>query len=56
MFSLTSAPNMRQTFGISAVLTGLAAGTYNVGTCGSSSNLANWNNNEWSYTSAMVLP
>ena len=53
---LTAAQNQRQIFSIGAVITGLAAGTYNVGMCGSSSVPANWNSNEYSYTSAMVLP
>jgi hypothetical protein len=56
IFGLTVPPNQRHTFGISAVITGLAPGTYTVGMCGSSLAGANWNNSEWSYTSAMVLP
>jgi hypothetical protein len=45
--------NTRIPFGMSAVVTGVPAGTYNVGLCGSSTN-ANWTNNEWGYTSVIV--
>ncbi|MDB4957104.1 MAG: hypothetical protein JWO36_4673 [Myxococcales bacterium] len=55
MFGLTSAANSRQVYGISAVMSGLGAGTYAVGMCGSSTSAANWNNNEWGYLSAMVF-
>lgn len=55
MFGLTSAANQRQTYGLSAVVSGLAAGTYAFGLCGASPNAANWTNNEWSYTSAILL-
>jgi hypothetical protein len=54
-FGYTAAANQRLNFGLSAVITGLAAGTYIVGLCGSSTNAANWVNNEWGYTSAMVF-
>jgi hypothetical protein len=40
---------------MNAVITGLAAGNYQVGMCGVSSQGANWNNNEWGYTSALVF-
>jgi hypothetical protein len=56
IYDLTVAQNQRHVFGINAVITGIAAGTYSVGLCGSSVTPANWNNNEYSYTSAMVLP
>jgi hypothetical protein len=56
IFDLTVPQNQRQLVDINAVITGLAAGTYSVGLCGSSATPANWNNNEYSYTSAMVLP
>ncbi|KAA0214626.1 MAG: hypothetical protein DYG94_08260 [Leptolyngbya sp. PLA3] len=54
MFNLTSAQNERKTFGINGVLTGLAAGTYEVGMTGTSVS-ANWNNNEWGYITVMVI-
>jgi hypothetical protein len=54
VFGLTSPANQRQLYGLSAVVTGLAAGTYQVGLCGSTSN-ANWNNNDFAYVSALVL-
>jgi hypothetical protein len=46
--------NTRILFSLSAVITGLAAGTYNVGLCGNAAVPANWTNNEWGYTSALV--
>ncbi|MHB8872505.1 MAG: hypothetical protein ACYC8T_02355 [Myxococcaceae bacterium] len=48
---------IRLPFTLNARIGGLAAGTYQVGLCGSANtavDAANWNNNEWSYTSAMV--
>lgn len=48
------AQNTRVTMGLSGVLVGLSSGNYEVGLCGSSSS-PNWNSNEWSYTSAMVV-
>jgi len=55
IFDLRVAQNTRDLFTMSFTITGLAAGTYNVGLCGNSpSNAANWNNNEFSYTSAIV--
>src|SRR5262249_34875496 len=56
IFGLATPQNQRYTYGMSAVITGLAAGTYAVGLCGSSTNAANWNSNEYSYTTALVLP
>jgi hypothetical protein len=46
--------NTRQSFGLSAVLSNLAAGTYKVGLCGFSVS-PDWNYNEWGYTSALVF-
>ncbi len=46
--------NTRIMFGINAYMTGIGAGTYNVGMCGSSGVPANWSNNEWGYVSAVV--
>lgn len=36
-------------------ITGLSAGTYGVGLCGYSADFANWNSNDYSYTSAIVI-
>ncbi|HQU83470.1 MAG TPA: collagen-like protein [Pyrinomonadaceae bacterium] len=55
IFGLTSAQNDRQQFGINYIFSGLAAGTYTIGMCGSSTNAANWNNNEWGYISAIIF-
>jgi hypothetical protein len=44
--------NTRIPFGLSAVLT--VAGTWDVGLCGDANNDANWNSNEWGYTSVIV--
>jgi hypothetical protein len=46
--------NTRVTMGLSAVITGLAPGNYQVGLTGLSSDAANWNSNEYSYTTATV--
>lgn len=46
--------NTRMLFGLSAVFTGLPAGTYFFGMCGASANFGNWNNNEYGYTTALV--
>ena len=54
IFDLRADANTRQIYSLSAVIAGLAAGTYNVGLCGTSSS-ANWNSNEYSYTSALVF-
>lgn len=55
IFGLTVPTNQRQLYAINWVFSGLAAGTYTIGMCGSSSNAASWNNNEWGYISAMVF-
>ena len=39
--------------GLSANVSGLAAGDYTVGLCGTGS--TNWNYNEWGYTTALVF-
>lgn len=49
------AQNTRVTMGLSAVITDLSAGTYQVGLCGYSIDGANWNSNEYGYTSALVI-
>jgi hypothetical protein len=46
--------NTRVPMGLTAVISGLEAGTYDVGLCGSTSS-ANWNSNEYGYTSALVF-
>ena len=52
---LTCPANNRHSFGLTAVLSGLPPGTYQVGLAGSSTAPANWNSNDWGYTSALVL-
>ena len=47
--------NTRVLYGLSAVITALPAGTYNVGLCGSAAVPANWSSGEWGYTSALVF-
>jgi len=56
MFGLTAVQNSRHVYSVSGMVTNLIAGTYQVGMCGNSSVPATWNNNEWGYTTAMVLP
>jgi len=45
--------NTRLTFTVNGVATGLSAGTYQVGLCGLATS-ANWTNNEYGYTTAIV--
>lgn len=54
IFGLTCPINTRLTYTVSSVITGLPPGTYQFGMVGNSSAPANWNNNEWSYTTVMV--
>jgi hypothetical protein len=54
IYDLRAAANTRQVVSLSAMLTGLAPGTYAVGLCGRSSDASNWNSNEFSYTTALV--
>ncbi|MEO6404058.1 MAG: hypothetical protein ABIY51_06125 [Ferruginibacter sp.] len=54
IFGLTVAANQRTVFSISGTVTGLAPGSYSFGMSGSSSS-ANWNNNEFSYVTIMVI-
>lgn len=51
MFGLTAAAGQRHTFTVSGVVSP-AAGTYDVGMCGTGN--TSWNNNEWGYVSAIV--
>ncbi len=46
--------NNRISWGLTAVITP-AAGSYNTGLCVRVSAPANWNSNEWGYTSALVF-
>jgi len=55
IFGLTAPANSRQLYDLNTVIFSLAPNTYTVGLCGSSAVPANWNNNEWSYTSALVF-
>jgi hypothetical protein len=43
----------RVPFGVSAVISGLAPGTYDVGLCGFAP-AGQWNNNDWGYTTAFI--
>jgi hypothetical protein len=45
--------NTKVTMGFSRILTGLAPGDYEVGLCGTGG--ANWKNNDWGSTTALVL-
>lgn len=54
MFGGQVPANTRIPWGITAVLT-LAAGSYNTGLCARSAAPANWNSNEFGYTSALVF-
>ena len=47
--------NSRVPMTLTALLIGLPAGSYQVALCGTSSQGAAWNSNEYSYTTAMVL-
>lgn len=46
--------NTRVTLGLSTVISNLPAGDHQVALCGSSSDFANWNSNEFSHTTALV--
>lgn len=54
VFGLQTPQNTRNLYGLSTTITGLAAGTYTVGLCGLSNFGGSWNNNEYSYTTAIV--
>jgi hypothetical protein len=55
LFGLRVGANTRLPFGLSSILA-VPAGTYNVGLCGyTSDGNANWNSNEFSYTSALIF-
>ncbi|MDX6585612.1 MAG: hypothetical protein QOI31_85 [Solirubrobacterales bacterium] len=54
LFGLTSAATERKPFALSALVTGLTAGTYQFSLCGLATS-PNWTNNEYVYTSALVF-
>jgi len=55
-FGLSAPANTRSHFSLSAVITGLPAGSYAVGICGFTTEAtSHWNNNEFGYTTALVL-
>ncbi len=54
IFGIQCPQNTRQTVSINGIFT-LPAGTYTIGMAGSSTNSANWNNNEWGYLSYMIF-
>ncbi|USN99963.1 MAG: hypothetical protein H6810_04685 [Phycisphaeraceae bacterium] len=55
IFNLRVQQNTRVPMGISAVISNLVAGTYDVGMVGDDDGNGNWNNNEWGYVSVIVL-
>jgi hypothetical protein len=55
MLNMRVSQNTRIPMGISGVISGLAAGTYEVGMAGDDDGNGNWNNNEWGYVSVLVL-
>jgi hypothetical protein len=57
ILGLRAVANTRQTQSINGVIVNLPAGTYDVGMCGytDAANVPNWNSNEYSYVTAMVL-
>jgi hypothetical protein len=55
MFNITVPQGMRMPFGISGVISGLPAGTYEVGMAGDDDGNGNWNNGEWGYVSVLLL-
>jgi len=54
VFGNRVAVNTRVTMGLSGVVTGLTPGNYDVGLIGNASDAANWNYNEFSYTTAVL--
>jgi hypothetical protein len=54
-FDVAVPQGTRVVMGLSAVLTGLASGDYDVGLCGSDGGSGTWDWNEWGYTSALVF-
>ena len=57
MYGIAVTGNVRVPLGISGVITGLAAGSYQVGMvgyCPLQADADNWNNNEWGYLTATL--
>jgi hypothetical protein len=54
LYDLSVASSSRHTFSLSAVIEGLAVGTYNVGLCGRSLDAGSWNSNDFSYTTVLI--
>lgn len=56
MYGLRVAQNTRVTMGINGIIEGLPVGDYEVGMVGNGfAGFANWNNNEYGYTTALVV-
>ena len=55
MFNLMVPQNTRIPMGMSTIIGDLSTGSWEVGLCAESSLPANWNNNEYGYTSAIVF-
>lgn len=55
MWDIRVPQNTRLPFTVSAVISGLPAGSYLVGMAGDDDGNGNWNNNEWGYVSVIVL-
>ena len=55
IFDLTVPQNTRIPMGMSTIIEGLSTGSWEVGLCGESTLPANWNYNEYGYTSAIVF-
>ena len=55
IFDLAVPQNTRIPMGMSTIIGGLSTGSWEVGLCGESTLPANWNNNEYGYTSAIVF-
>lgn len=55
IFGLAVPQNTRLSFGIGGLVQGLPAGTYQVGMCANVPTPADWNSNEFGYTTVLVL-
>lgn len=55
LYGVRVAQDTRVPMSLTMYLSGMPAGTYQVGLCGKSAQAASWNYNEYSYTVAMVL-
>jgi hypothetical protein len=54
MFDNSVPAGTRVPLGMSAIITGLAPGSYDVGLCGNDGGNGNWNSNEFGYTTAFI--